>query len=281
MPYSEVMDEISKAGYEGTELGPYGYFPTDADVLRPELEKRDLELASSFVPVALAHPDKVGEALETVLQVGALLRQFGVREVIVADHGTPQRAKVAGFVSPDGSDGWNDKEWQQAGKTMDVIARACRDKLGMRVVFHNHVGTFVETPEEVDRLMAITDPELVGLCLDTGHYAYGGGDCVEVGRKYADRIWYVHLKDVWGDKLEKVRRERITAHEAWGMGVFAEIGRGCVDFPGFMDVLLSKGYEGWLIVEQDVIKSSDPAGPWTSLASAIESREYIRNTLGL
>ena len=75
----------------------------------------------------------------------------------------------------------------------------------MRVAFHHHAGTYVETPEETDRLMEMTDPELVGLCFDTGHYLYGGGDILEVTHKYADRIWYVHLKDLWPEKLEWVR----------------------------------------------------------------------------
>jgi inosose dehydratase len=278
-PYGQVMDEIAQAGYEGTELGPYGYFPTHADALRSELGRRGLRLASSYVPVPLEHPDQAGAAVETALRVGSLLRSFGVRELIVAGTSDPHRLEVAGSVAPGGSDGWDDRQWEQVGRTLDLLARACRDELRMRLVFHHHTGTFVETPAEIERLMAITDPELVGLCLDTGHLVYGGGDAAELVRTYADRIWYVHLKDVWPDRLARVRRERMHMRRAWQMGVFAELGRGCVDFVGLADVLRSQGYRGWMIVEQDVVK--DPDKPWSPLTSAIQSRTYLRESLGL
>lgn len=279
VPYSQVLDEIAQAGYAGTELGPYGYFPTNAKQLRLELDRRKLRLASSFVPVALEKPEQAGAIVDAVLEVGSLLHGFGVGELLISGSSDPHRLEVAGSVAADGSDSWNDREWSQVARTLDAVAHACHDRLGLRLAFHHHTGTFVETPAEIDRLMSITDPELIGLCLDTGHLTYGGGDPVTLTRKYAERIWYVHLKDVWPDKLQEVRSRRIHMRRAWEMGVFAELGQGCVNFVECAEILRSHGYQGWMIVEQDVVKS--PTGPWSPLASAIQSRTYIRDFLGL
>jgi inosose dehydratase len=275
------MDEIAKAGYEGTELGPYGYYPTDAMLLRKELAQRNLRLASSFVPLPLEDPTQVDRMINQVVQIASLLTQFGVGEIIIADDSDPAREKIAGNVPKDGSMSWNEPEWQQVANTVNRVARTCQDRFGMRLVFHHHVGGYVETPAEVDRLMAMTDPALVGLCFDTGHYVYGGGDVLDAGRRYAQRIWYVHLKDVWFSKLQQVRQERIDMRRAWEMGVFAELGQGGIDFPGFIDLLRSSGYQGWMIVEQDVVKDADPGKSWSPLQSAIQSRTYLREILGL
>ena len=279
LDYRRVMDEIAAAGYQGTELGPFGYYPMDAALLRAELGKRKLQLASSYVPLPLEQEGAVGSILNTVGRVGALLRVFGVKEIIIAANTTPARLEIAGSVAADGSDGWSDEEWQRAAQALTAAARLCREQCGLRVAFHHHAGTYVETPAEVARLMAMTDPELVGLCFDTGHYLYGGGDVLEAAEQYADRIWYVHLKDVWAGKLERVRRKRIHMRQAWEMDVFAELGRGCIEFPALVDILRAGGYQGWMIVEQDVVRRPGRDGAWSPLASARQSRTYLRNVL--
>ena len=279
LDYRRVMDEIAAAGYEGTELGPVGYYPLDAALLRAELAQRKLQLASSYVPLPLEQEGALGTILGTVGRVGALLRVFGVKEIIIAANTSPARLEIAGSVADGGSDGWSDEEWQQAANALTAAARLCRNQCGLRVAFHHHAGTFVETPAEVARLMAMTDPELVGLCFDTGHYLYGGGDVLDAARQYADRIWYVHLKDVWAEKLARVRRERIHMRQAWAMDVFAELGQGCIDFPAFVDILRARGYQGWLIVEQDVVRRPDRESAWSPLASAKQSRAYLRDVL--
>jgi inosose dehydratase len=279
--YRQVMDEMARAGYEVTELGPYGYYPTDPHILRTELERRKLKLASSYVPLPLESTEQAMEVLDTVDRVCSLLSQFGVREIIIADDFDPERARIAGSVSADGTDGWSEQAWQQVAITLELVARTCRDRFGMRVAFHPHVGTYVETPAEVERLMALTDPELVGLCFDTGHYVYGGGDVLEAARTYANRIWYVHLKDIWPEKLQQVRQERLPARQAWEMGLFAELGQGSVEFSEFVEILQANDYQGWMVVEQDIVTSADTESPWSPLESAIRSRAYLRDTLGL
>ena len=277
--FRQVMDEIAAAGYAGTELGPVGYYPLDAGLLRVELASRNLKLASSYVPLPLEHPTALSTINGIVMRVGALLRIFGVKELIIAANTTPKRLEIAGSVAEDGSDGWSDEQWQQAATSLTAAARLARDTCGMRVVFHHHAGTPVETPAEVARLMEMTDPDLVGLCFDTGHYRYGGGDVLDAARQFADRIWYVHLKDLRADTLERVRRERLHMRQAWAMDVFAELGQGCINFPAFVDILRARSYQGWMIVEQDVVRRPDRQAPWSPLESAKQSRAYLRDVL--
>src|SRR5207245_9924548 len=124
---------------------------------------------------------------------------------------------------------------------------------GMRVGVHHPPGTFVETPAEMDRLLGSTDPDLVGLLLDTGHCVYGKGDPLEVLKRHRGRVRYLHLKDARADELRHVRTSDISMGEAWKRGVFCPLGEGVVDFPRVIETLRSDGYAGWLIVEQDVV----------------------------
>jgi inosose dehydratase len=278
MPWEQVLDAIAAAGYEGTELGPYGYLPTDAEVLRRELEGRRLGLASSFVPVRLDDPAALEAAKREVLTVGRLLCELGVPDVIVADEGDERRIALAGSGV---AEPWSERQWAAVGRAFEVLASALKDELGMRIVVHHHAGTYLETPAEIDRLLAITEPGRVDLLLDTGHYVYGQGDPVELVEKHGARIRYLHYKDLDAAKLAVVRRDRVDMKIAWRQGVFVPLGRGCIDFPSLTEKLRAQGYDGWIIVEQDVIPDDETGriDP-DPLACARESREYLRG-LGL
>ena len=279
LTFSQMLDGMAEAGYDGTEIGVNGFFPANAELLRAELDRRNLQAASSYVALSLEQEGALDAMLEQVERVGERLAQFNSTEIIIAGNSTPERLEIAGSVAADGSDGWSDEEWQRAAKTLEAVATLCKERFNLKTVFHHHTGTYVETPAEVARIMDMTDPELVGLCLDTGHYHYGGGDVVEATRQYADRIWYLHIKDVWPEKLEQVRRERIHMRQAWAMDIFAELGRGAVDFPAFFDVLRTQGYQGWMIVEQDSVGRSQRDPGWSPVESARQSRDYIRDVL--
>jgi inosose dehydratase len=174
-------------------------------------------------------------------------------------------------------DGMNDAQWQSASQILTRVTAACRE-LGLDAVFHHHAGTFIETPREIERLCESVDDSLLGLCLDTGHYFYGGGDPVEAVRKYGSRIRHLHLKDVRPPVLEIVRREGVGFIEAVRRGVFCELGEGAVDFPKVIDGLTANGFTGWAIVEQDTDASQEGADPF---ASAVRSRQYLRDTIGI
>jgi inosose dehydratase len=280
-PFARVLDEIAAAGYEGTELGPYGYLPTEPDALRRELASRGLRLGSSFVPLPLEDAAARARSVESALVVGRLLASQGVGEVIVADDEDHVRASRAGRIPADGSAGWTDAQWHDAVDTLHACARALRDQLGLRVVVHHHAGTYLETPSEIDRLLDQTDPDLVNLLLDTGHATYGGDDAVDVVRRHAARIRYVHLKDVRADELAHVRASDVTMADAWARGVFCPLGDGLVDFPRLVESLRGSGYAGWLIVEQDVVPDADGRLSPEPAQSARQSRAYLRARVGL
>lgn len=269
--YGQVLDEMVQAGYAGTELGPYGFLPTDPKTLKQELARRNLTLLGAFVPLPLGRPDAHAEGMRAALVTARLLAENGAPYLILADEMSEKRMALAGRAAA--GDGFTEAQWAGAAKLVACIAKSAQD-LGVRSVFHHHAGTYVETPAEIERLLAVTDPSLLGVCLDTGHYFYGGGDPVAFARAHLSRIWHLHLKDIRAKVLAEVRQNQIGFLEAIRRGVFAELGQGDVDLAGVIRVLTEGGFDGWGVFEQDV----DPAVPGTNpLASARRSREYLRS----
>lgn len=276
IPYSKVLDEIAAAGYAGTELGPYGYFPTEPKELSAALSSRGLELVASFVPIPLAHPERHDAAYQEAIKIAQLLSQAGARLIVLADEMSEARMAVSGRVD-DSRDGMTDSQWDGAAQILERIGEACRE-FGLAAVFHHHAGTFVETPKEIARLCASTDADLLGLCLDTGHYFFGGGDPVDAVRLYGTRIRHLHLKDVQLPILETARREGIGFLEAVRGGVFCELGEGAIAVTRIIQDLTAGGYSAWAIVEQDVDTRSSEVKPFES---ARRSREYLRSEIGI
>jgi inosose dehydratase len=275
-PYSQLLDEITEAGYAGTELGPYGYLPTEPNQLTSELSARGLQLVASFVPIPLAHSERHEAAYQEAMKVAQLLAQAGARLIVLADEMSEPRMAVSGRVD-DSSDGMNEQQWEGAARILGRIGEACRE-LGLSSVFHHHAGTFVETPKEVERLCESTDPDLLGLCLDTGHYFFGGGDPVDAVRLYGARIRHLHLKDVQLPILEAARRDGIGFLEAVRRGVFCELGAGAVDLNKVIQDMTAGGYSEWAIVEQDVDTRGEGVKPFES---ALRSRQYLRKVIGI
>jgi inosose dehydratase len=280
-PFGRILDEIARAGYEGTELGPYGYLPTEASALARELEVRHLGLGSSFVALPLEDAARRAASVAHALRVARLLATQHVGELILADDEDPERTRIAGRVAEDGGAGWSDAQWREAAATIEAVARALRDELGMRAVVHHHAGTYVETPAEIDRLLASTDADLVGLLLDTGHCVYGGGDPLDVLKRHRGRVRYLHLKDARESELGHVRASDVSMSEAWQRGVFCPLGEGVVDFPRLIETLRSAGYAGWLIVEQDVVPDAQGRLEPDPSDSARRSRTYLREKAGV
>jgi len=273
--WESVLDEMAAAGYAGTELGPYGYLPTEPQALKAALGARGLQLLSAFVPVRLANRSAHAAGLATSRQVGALLAACGCQHIVLSDDNAadPRRLARAGRITPD--DGLDDAGWRALAEGVNTIARRMHAEFGLETVFHHHCAGFVETPAEVARFLELSDPATVGLCLDTGHYAYGGGDPVECIRQHGARVRYLHFKDADPQVIARARQEGLNYFQAVAAGVFCELGRGCVDFPGVIEAMNALGYEGWAVVEQDIV-----AGMGTPLESARRNRAYLR-TLGL
>lgn len=271
--YPKVMDEIAATGYTGTELGPWGFYPTEPGRLRQELDRRRLTLASAFVPVDLTDRANHATAEAEVMKVADLLQAMGTNEVILADPQRPQRFLCAGRAGS--ADELSPQGWQAMAEGLNRTGAALKAR-GMRAVFHHHVATYVETAAEIDRLLTLTDPELVGLCLDTGHAAYGGANPVEILRRWGDRVGYVHLKDVNPTALRQARARQLDYEAGIREGVFCPLGQGQVDFDAVFDLLRGNHYNGWLIVEQDILADATGAHPGpTPLEAARVSRKFI------
>jgi inosose dehydratase len=280
-PFGTVLDAIAAAGYEGTELGPYGYLPTTKEALAPELSSRGLSLGSSFVPASLEDPAERDAVIAHALKVSGLLAQFGVKELIVADDEGPMRTAHAGRIPKDGSLSWSAADWKAALATLEMIAERVMNEHGLSVVVHHHAGTFLETPVEIDRLLEGTRPDRVNLLLDTGHAVYGGCDPVDIAMRHGARIKYVHLKDADAAQLQHVRSSDITMQDAWKRGIFCALGEGVVDFKGVVEALSASAFDGWMIVEQDVVPDDQGRLNPDPSESARKSRAYLREVLGL
>src|SRR5437016_9055879 len=169
--YEKMLDEMVEAGYTGTELGPYGFFPAHVNVLRPQLEKRNLTLLASFVPVVLSDPASADIAVEQIRKVGDLLAALKAPFLVLADAQSPERDRISGRVPGDGSASLPSEQWKNVAKVVADAGRVSND-FGLDLVFHPHVATYIETPEETERLFDVTSATNMGLCLDTGHVCY-------------------------------------------------------------------------------------------------------------
>jgi inosose dehydratase len=273
--YRRVIDEMHATGYVGTELGDWGFMPTDPAELRAELEARELALIGSWVSVKLedpgSHATSAADAVRTARQ---LARVGGPGAVVVLGndpYGNPHRTRIAGRVTA--ADAMTEDQWAVFADGANHVARRVMDEAGIRTVIHQHIGTLIETEAEARRLFDATDPSVLGLCLDTGHWTFGaGGDPAAAVREFRDRVWHVHFKDCSPTVMAASRANEWDGPTAVGHGVFCELGQGSVDFPGVLRALDGVGYDGWIVVEQDVLP-----GTGTPLASARRNRDYLRS----
>ena len=241
--YEKMLDEMVEAGYTGTELGPYGFFPTDPAVLKPQLEKRKLKLLGSFVPVKMTDPVAGKAAIERIRKVGDLLATLKAPFLVMADDQSPERSAFSGRVYDKACPTLTAQQWKHVGNIV-ADAEKVAQEFGLDLVFHPHVATYVETPEECERFFDATSHTKIGLCLDTGHCVYGHGDSVKEAEKYKDQLRFVHIKDCNLKVLEEARRNRWTFEEAIEHKVFTVIGKGNIDFPAFFRTVIKNGYSG-------------------------------------
>jgi inosose dehydratase len=275
--FEQVLDEIKQTGYLGTELGDWGYMPTDPNLLKEEIEKRDLELLGAFVPVALVDVNKHEAGIKSALQVAELMYKAGYENafiVLADDNGSVlERTQNAGRITV--KMGLSETQWKVYAAGAEKIAKAVKEAYGLHTVFHHHCAGYVETPAEIDKLMALSDPELLGLCLDMGHYAFGGGNPIEALQKHSDRIWHVHFKDFDPEAAKLSHIANGDYFDAIKRGVFCELGKGIVDFKTIVNVLKGMEYDDWIVVEQDILP-----GMGNPKICAQANRDFIK-TLGL
>lgn len=273
--YAQVLDEISATGYTGTELGDWGFMPTDPTALRDQLKARHLQLLGAFVPVAFDREDAHAEGEERAVRTAKLMADAAGATpflVLADDNGkNPTRTNLAGRIRPEHS--LSAAQWQTFGRGVNRVAEAIKRQTGLRSVFHHHCAGFVETPWEIETLLKVTDPKLVGLCFDTGHYRFGGGsDPVQALRQFRDRIWYMHYKDCSAAKRAQAQEQGWDYFTSLKHGIFCELGKGDIDFAGVTAELRATGYDGWIVVEQDVLPGMGEPKEY-----ARRNREYLRN----
>ncbi|GCE07650.1 TIM barrel protein [Dictyobacter aurantiacus] len=283
--YQQMLDELRATGYVGTELGDWGFMPTDPAQLRSELVQRELTMVGAFVPVALAQPEAHNSGEAEALKVARLLAAVAnpgdqAPFLILADaNGTvPERTQNAGRIKPD--QGLNSQRWTTFARGAEQIARAVHNETGLRTAFHHHCAGYVETPQEITRLLELTDPLLLGLVFDTGHYLYGTGgtdgqSVLDGLQRFRERIWHVHFKDCHPRIAERARSTGQDYFAAVHDGVFCELGQGSVPFATIKSWLYEQHYSGWIVVEQDVLP-----GMGSPRESAQRNRDYLQ-TIGL
>jgi inosose dehydratase len=243
-------------------------------------------LIGAFVPVRLRDPGTLEAGIEHALRVARLLaavvpegdRRHGPFIVVADDNVTdPGRTLHAGRITLEMA--LPEEEWAGYAGRAESVARAVREETGLRSVFHPHSAGWVETPAETDRFLAETDPEMLGIVFDTGHYLFGAGDegpsVVEAMDRWADRIWYIHFKDNDRELARRSRAEGWDYLQALRAGIFSELGKGGVDFRAVVRWLDEHGYDGWAVVEQDILP-----GMGTPKESARRNREFL-TSLGI
>lgn len=247
-PLETCLSEAKQAGYDGVELG--NKFPRDAAKLKPIMAKAKLAVVSGWYSARLVERD-VDAEMEAMGPHLALLKAMGASVMVFAEvtgcvHGD-KAAKLSARRRLDA------REMGALARRMTEVARRMRAR-GMRLAYHHHMGTVVETEAEIEALMANSGPE-VELLLDTGHFTYAGGDPLRLARRYARRIAHVHCKDIRKSVLAECRRRDLSFLDSVLEGAFTVPGDGCVDYPPIFAELKRAGYAGWLVVEAE----QDPA----------------------
>lgn len=253
--YRTVLAEMKETGYEGTELGDWGFMPTDPAKLRAELDSFGLEMLGAFVPVALSDRGAHDAGVETGVKTARLLADAGYPDakIVLADDNGTVAARVENAGRVHRGLGLDADGWRTLREGAERFAKTVRDETGLRTAFHHHCAGFVETPGEVEKLLASTGDDALGLVLDMGHYLFAGGYPEAAIGLFWDRIIHVHYKDCSAEIAAQSRENGWDYFESVRRGVFCELGRGAVDFEAITDELRARRYDGWIVVEQDVL----------------------------
>jgi inosose dehydratase len=266
-PYPRLLDEMVAAGYAATEWS--SSFPRYSNALAADLDARGLRLVGTFLPVNFRRREYIELEVSRAVEHARFLKRLGAAHLVVAEAGDARRQAAAGHATPDLF--LDEERFDGLVDGLHALGRALRDE-GVRPVLHPHVGTYLETPEEVSRLADALEPGLLGWCLDTGHYAYAGGDPRALLARLGPAVEYVHLKDVDGRVLERARAGGWSFSRALAEFIFCPLGEGVSDVRGFLEDLNAVGFSGPLVIEQDT--APDPP------AAARANREFVRREAG-
>lgn len=269
--FEQCVSEMALAGFTGCEVGNK-YPRNDIPALKKALSLRNMQICNAwFSSFLITKPYE--EVEKDFIEHITFLKEMGAKVVGISEQGhsiqgTDKSIFEEKYIM-------NDEEWDMLCTGINKLGKVAKD-MGIKLCLHHHMGTVVQTEAEIDRLMANTDPEVFGLLFDSGHLAYCGEDYMSVLKKYADRIYHVHLKDIRPGMVQKVRDEHLSFLQGVRLGTFTVPGDGAIDFKPIFDVLESTGYEGYVLVEAE----QDPAIA-NPLEYALKARAYIREKAGL
>ncbi|MEU6343845.1 sugar phosphate isomerase/epimerase [Streptomyces sp. NPDC088732] len=270
VPWQRFLDEVAQSGYEWIELGPYGYLPTDPARLTEETSARGLKVSAGTVFTSLHRGPSVWDATwEHVGQVAALTQAMGARHLVVIPSFW-RDDKTAEIIEPHELTA---EQWGHLASGMERLGRQVRDTYGLDIVVHPHADTHIDTEEHVARFLDSTDSGLVNLCLDTGHYAYCGGDSVKLIETYGERIGYLHLKQVDPEILADVIKNEVPFGPAVQRGVMCEPPAGVPALEPVLAAAQRLGVDLFAIVEQDMY----PCEPDRPLPIAQRTRAFLRS----
>jgi inosose dehydratase len=266
MPSPEtVLSEMAELGLRGTELGPPGFLPEDPGALAALLARHGLTLVGGFVPLVL-HERRVDPAIEEARRAARLMSEAGAGMLVIAAVQDMQWSAPRDL---------NQEGWRRIGEHCSVVASLAAE-YGMAVALHPHVGTLIETAEQVERALEVVE---VGWCLDTGHLLIGGFDPVRFAQENGARVAHVHLKDVDGALAAEVRAGRRSLLDATRKGLFRALGQGDARIVEVMDALQGHGYDGWLVLEQDTaITGDEPTVAGGPMRDARQSIAFLHHT---
>lgn len=241
----QYLDEVAAAGFQGTELGPYGFLPTDPAALQDALAERGLSLAGAVHVHTFSNPAGGPQLLADVEKIGRLLHALGTHQLVLMDEGNAYPPDAAGRL--------DDAQWR-AMTVMLRDAQALLDRQsGITLTFHPHVATAVELETQIDRLLQETD---IDLCFDTGHHAFWNQDPLGYMEKVWDRIGYMHLKNVDAAVRQRMLDGNLGVREAFEAGIMCPLPDGVVDIAAAMRMLKDRGFSGPVVVEQDYFEAS-------------------------
>ncbi|WEX10600.1 sugar phosphate isomerase/epimerase [Chelativorans sp. AA-79] len=239
------LDEVAAAGYRGTELGPYGFLPTDPSALQDALDRRRLSLIGAVHVHVFSDPRSGPRLLADVDETGRLLRALGADQLVLMDEGN--------VYPPDAVGRLDDAQWRAMADMLRDAQKLLAEKFGVSLAFHPHVATAVEFEAQIDRLLQDTD---IGLCFDTGHHAFWNQDPLAYMDKVWDRIGYMHLKNVDATVRQRMLDGQLGVREAFEAGIMCPLPDGVVDIAAVMRMLKERGFAGPVVVEQDYFEAS-------------------------
>ncbi|WP_208586071.1 myo-inosose-2 dehydratase [Gracilibacillus suaedae] len=269
--FEQCVSEMALSGFSGTEVG--NKYPNNLKELKKALQLRNLSIASAWFSAFLT-TKPYAETESAFIEHRDFLFEMGAKVIVVSEQGKSIQGNIDEPLFKHKPE-FNQEEWKKLSDGLNKLGKLAREK-GLKLVYHHHMGTGVQTAEEIDKLMETTDKQLVYLLFDTGHLYFSGEDPVAVLKKYIDRIKHVHLKDVRDSVAEIVRKDQLSFLQAVKAGVFTVPGDGSYDFKSVFNVLSDSDYEGWFIVEAE----QDPAKA-NPLKYAIIARNYIQEKAGI